>query len=176
MTTVVAKRRNARLFQFSVLAACCRSPCPKRASFLFSEQRHGIVLGGSAASVELPQPLPQVPGRVALEHKGAPVHRHSIQELKVEALSFSRARSSSNDPPKEVECCVCGRHSQEWRPRLRILEQQPSDLPPVSVHEIVRQSFPNSTAAAVAGAVGKWETPEANAEAFSKAASSPSFP
>ncbi len=50
------------------------------------------------------------------------------------------------------------------------------DLPPISVHEIVRQSFPISTAAAVAGAVGKWETPEAKAEAFSKAALSPSFP
>lgn len=42
-----------------------------------------------------------------------------------------------------------------------------TDLPPVSVHEIVRQSFSISTPAAVAGAVGKWET---HGFAFSKLA------
>ncbi len=41
------------------------------------------------------------------------------------------------------------------------------DLPPVFVHEIVRQSFSISTPAAVVGAVGKWET---HGFAFSKLA------
>jgi len=42
---------------------------------------------------------------------------------------------------------------------------QATDLPPAFVHVRIRQA--SSTVAA--GAVGKWETPEANAEAFSKA-------
>jgi hypothetical protein len=50
---------------------------------------------------------------------------------------------------------------------LRTALLTPDDLPPVSVHEIVRQSFSISIAAAVAGAVGKWET---HGFAFSKLA------